>query len=189
VPKAPKRRTRNIVEKRGRIVAAAQILFTQKGFSQTSIKEIADRAEVAVGLVIRHFSSKLKLFEVALMEALTCSPNPINSSPKSDFGIRVAKVVLSKEAKVVFPAMLILSIEDEDARRIAMKVFREYAIKPAERWLGSPLAAERALYVNLLGLSLAFLDRLFGPELQADLDFPPIKWIVDSIQRAVDNKQ
>ena len=183
--KAPKRRTRNIPEKRARIISAAQILFTQRGYTHTSIKEIASRAEVAVGLVIRHFESKLKLFETALIEALTHSP--VDSSTKADFGIRLAKVVLSEETKVVFPAMVMLSIEDEEARRVAMKVFREFGIKPAARWLGSPLAAERAIYVNLLGLSLALLDRLFGPELPADLDFLPVKWIIESIQRAVDN--
>jgi AcrR family transcriptional regulator len=184
--KAPKRRTRNITEKRARIISAAQILFTRNGYSQTSIKEIAERAEVAAGLVIRHFETKLKLFEMALIEALARSP--VDSSTKAEFGIRLAKVVLSKETKVVFPAMIILSIEDEEARRVAMKVLREYGIKPAARWLGSPLAAERAVYVNLLGLTLSFLDRLFGPELQADLDYLPVRWIVDSIQRAVDNK-
>lgn len=181
---APKRRTRNIAEKRARIIAAAQILFTQKGYSQASIKEIADHAEVAAGLVIKHFDSKLKLFEAALIEALAGSN--IDASVKAGFGVRLAEVVLNKETKVVFPAMVMLSIEDEDARRVAMGVFREHGMRPTERWLGGPQAAERAIYINLLGVTLSLLDRLFGPELQADVEFPPVKWIVESIQRAVD---
>jgi AcrR family transcriptional regulator len=181
---APKRRTRNIADKRARIIAAAQILFTQKGYSQTSIKAIADHAEVAAGLVIKHFDSKLKLFEAALIEALAGSD--IDASVKAGFGMRLAEVVLDKETKVAFPAMVMLSIEDEEARRVAMNVFREHGMKPTERWLGGPLAAERAVYINLLGVTLALLDRLFGSELHADLEFPPVRWIVDSIQRAVD---
>ncbi|CAN7343227.1 helix-turn-helix domain containing protein [Phenylobacterium sp. LjRoot219] len=181
---APKRRTRNIAEKRARIIAAAQILFTQKGYSQASIKEIADHAEVAAGLVIKHFDSKLKLFEAALIAALAHSN--IDASDKAGFGMRLAEVVLNKETKVVFPAMVMLSIEDEEARRVAMAVFREHGMKPTERWLGGALAAERAVYINLLGVTLSLLDRLFGPELQADLEFPPVQWIVESIQRAVD---
>jgi AcrR family transcriptional regulator len=181
---APKRRTRNIVEKRARIIAAAQVLFTQKGYSQTSIKEIADRAEVAAGLVNKHFDSKLKLFEAALIEALAASD--IDATLKAGFGVRLAEVVLNKETKVAFPAMVMLSIADEDARRVAMGVFREHGMKPTEQWLGGPQAAERAVYINLLGVTLALLDRLFGPELQADVDFPPVKWIAESIQRAID---
>jgi AcrR family transcriptional regulator len=182
---APKRRTRNIADKRARIIAAAQILFTQKGYSQTSIKAIADHADVAVGLVIKHFDSKLKLFEAALIEALAGSD--IDASVKAGFGMRLAEVVLNKETKVAFPAMVMLSIEDEEARRVAMSVFREHGMKPTERWLGGPQAAERAIYINLLGVTLSLLDRLFGPELQADVDFPPVRWIVDSIQQAVDH--
>jgi AcrR family transcriptional regulator len=180
----PRRRTRNIAEKRARIVATAQILFTRKGYSQTSIKEIADGAEVATGLVIKHFESKLKLFEISLIEAFANSP--FNPSGKAGFGLRLADAILNRETEVASPAMIILSIEDEEVRRVAMKVVREYGIKPTERWLGPPIAAERAIYINLLGLTLSLLDRLFGEEMQADLTFPPVKMLIESIQQAVD---
>lgn len=178
-----KRRTRNVADKRARIIAAAQVLFTEKGYSQTSVKAIAERSEVAAGLVIRHFESKLKLFEIALIEALAASP--VGSSDRDGFARQVAGVVLSDEAQVVFPAMIMLSLEDEDARRVAMEVVREHVIKPTAQWLGEPLAQQRAVYVIVLSLGLALLGRLFAGELKADLDAPPVKWIIDQIQGAV----
>src|ERR1700753_3561466 len=117
------RRTRNVSDKRARIISAAQILFTCKGYSQASVRDIAAAAEVAVGLVIRHFESKLKLFELALIDAL--SGSPVDASSRAGFGASVATVVLSKETKVVLPSMVILSIEDEDARRVAMQGVRK----------------------------------------------------------------
>ena len=180
----PRRRTRNIAEKRARIIAAAQILFTRKGYSQTGIKEIADHAEVATGLVIKHFESKLKLFEAALIEAFAHSP--FSPAGKAGFGLRLADAILNREAEVASPAMIILSIEDEEVRRVTMRVVREYGIKPTEHWLGPPMAAERAIYINLLGLTLSLLDRLFGAELQADLAFPPVQMLINAIQQAVD---
>jgi hypothetical protein len=82
--------------------------------------------------------------------------------------------------------MIILSIEDEEVRRVAMNVVREYAIKPAERMLGPPLTSERAIYITFLGMTLSLFDRLFGSEVQMDLEFLPVKSIIESIQRAVD---
>jgi AcrR family transcriptional regulator len=179
----PRRRTRNIAEKRERIIAAAQILFTQRGYSQTSIKEIAERAEVAVGLVNRHFESKLKLFEAALIEALTHSS--LASSERSSFGEQVAEVIFDRTRQVATPAMTILSMEDEDARRVTMKVVREYAIKPGAEWLGGPMAVERAIYMNVLGLSLSLLDRLFNEDQTMTPQSLPVRWIVEAIQDAV----
>jgi hypothetical protein len=66
-----------------------------------------------------------------------------------------------------------------------MEVVREHVIKPTAEWLGEPLASERAVYVIVLSLGLALLRRLFAGELKADLDAPPVKWIIDSIQGAV----
>lgn len=180
---AQKRRTRNVAEKRARIIAAAQVLFTEKGYSQTSIKDIAERSDVAAGLVIRHFESKLRLFELALIEALATSP--VGSADRAGFARQIAAVLLSEETTVAFPAMVMLSIGDEEARRVAMGVVREHVIKPTAQWVGEPAATERAVYIIVLSLGLALLERLFAGDLDADLDAPPVKWIIESIQGAV----
>lgn len=47
---------------RDRILAAAQEVFSQKGFHQATMDEIAERAEVGKGTIYRHFPSKENLF-------------------------------------------------------------------------------------------------------------------------------
>ncbi|ROQ93241.1 TetR/AcrR family transcriptional regulator [Desulfosoma caldarium] len=47
---------------RERILAAAQEVFSQKGFHQATMDEIAERADVGKGTLYRHFPSKENLF-------------------------------------------------------------------------------------------------------------------------------
>lgn len=184
---APRRRTRNIEEKRARIIAAAQLLFTRKGYSQASIKDIAREAEVADGLINKHFESKLKLFEVALIAALTAAP--IDASNKAAFGTSLARATLGEGGAVIYSAMIILSIEDEEARRVAMNVLSSYAVSPTEEWLGGGQhARERAIYISVMGLSLTLMERLFGDELKRGIDSEPVQWIVDAIQQTVEDR-
>ncbi|HPZ52032.1 MAG TPA: TetR/AcrR family transcriptional regulator [Clostridia bacterium] len=47
---------------RKKIMEAGLVLFAQKGFALTSIKDIAEAAGISTGLIYRHFSSKEDLF-------------------------------------------------------------------------------------------------------------------------------
>lgn len=179
---APKRWTRNAAEKRSRIIAAAQRLFTQHGYSQTSIKQIATLAGVSMGLVNAHFDSKLKLFEAALVNAFDQTSSGL--SEKAGFADRLSGVVLNNPVGVASPAMIILSIEDEEARKVAVAVLREHGIGPTEAWLDGEQARDRALYINFLGLCLSLMGRLFADEIQ--LNSVPMQWLLGSVQQAVD---
>lgn len=55
------RRERNMSEKRDRILAAASDLFTERGFSAVTTKEVSDRADVAAGTLFRYAASKSEL--------------------------------------------------------------------------------------------------------------------------------
>jgi AcrR family transcriptional regulator len=68
-PRRPAERGRGrppIPELRERILAAAEALFSTRGFHGTGLRDIAERAGVAVGNVYTHFPTKEALFE-ALM--------------------------------------------------------------------------------------------------------------------------
>ena len=67
-----KPRTMNPDGKRSAIMAAAEILFTKKGFAGTTMAEIARQADVAVGTLYRLFPDKLALL-VALHDAMELS--------------------------------------------------------------------------------------------------------------------
>lgn len=60
-PTRAERRTRS----RQAILSAAQALFAERGYERTSIRAVADRAEVDPALVMQHFGSKDGLFASA----------------------------------------------------------------------------------------------------------------------------
>jgi hypothetical protein len=61
----PKRR-RDPEASRAAILEAAQAVFTERGYARATIREIARRAGVTHGLVMRHFGSKEQLLIAAL---------------------------------------------------------------------------------------------------------------------------
>jgi AcrR family transcriptional regulator len=58
---------RSTAEVRRLLLEAAQELFAAKGYANTTTREIAERAGVSETLLFRHFSSKQKLFERAIV--------------------------------------------------------------------------------------------------------------------------
>jgi AcrR family transcriptional regulator len=63
---APPKRTRNPAAHRAAILEAARVTFAERGYARATIREIARRAGVANGLVLRHFGSKENLFMAAV---------------------------------------------------------------------------------------------------------------------------
>ncbi len=62
------RKTRELEWRRQDILAAAERLFSQKGFFKTSMVEIAEEAEFAIGTVYQFFKSKEEMY-LSLIEA------------------------------------------------------------------------------------------------------------------------
>jgi AcrR family transcriptional regulator len=63
---APRRRRRDAEASRAAILQAAQEVFTERGYARATIREIAARAGVTHGLVMRHFGTKERLLLAAL---------------------------------------------------------------------------------------------------------------------------
>jgi AcrR family transcriptional regulator len=64
---APRRkRTRDPEGHRAAILEAARAAFAERGFARATIRDVAERAGVTHGLVIRHFSTKEQLFLAAV---------------------------------------------------------------------------------------------------------------------------
>jgi AcrR family transcriptional regulator len=61
------RKRRPTGEPRRLILAAARDLFSRRGYSDTSTRELADRAQVSETLIFRYFGSKAVLFREALV--------------------------------------------------------------------------------------------------------------------------
>jgi AcrR family transcriptional regulator len=66
--KKPKRRKSS--DLRAAILAAAQEVFTERGYAAASTREIAERAQAAEPLIFRHFDKKAKLFAAAVFDPI-----------------------------------------------------------------------------------------------------------------------
>jgi AcrR family transcriptional regulator len=64
----PKRRKSS--DLRSDILAAAQQVFTERGYAAASTREIAERAKAAEPLIFRHFEKKAKLFAAAVFDPI-----------------------------------------------------------------------------------------------------------------------
>lgn len=66
-------------DRRQQIVAVATELFSKKGFSGTTTKEIADRAGVSEAIIFRHFATKRDLYAAILQFKTRQSSRDIRS--------------------------------------------------------------------------------------------------------------
>jgi AcrR family transcriptional regulator len=69
MPKIKPRR-RKSSDLRSDILAAAQQVFTERGYAAASTREIAERANAAEPLIFRHFEKKAKLFAAAVFDPI-----------------------------------------------------------------------------------------------------------------------
>lgn len=64
--RAQEPRRRDPEGRRAAIIEAARQTFTERGYTRTTMREVARRAGVTHGLITRHFSSKERLFLAAV---------------------------------------------------------------------------------------------------------------------------
>lgn len=64
------RRNREKEARRQAILAAAEAVFSQKGFQPATVEDVAERAELAVGTLYLYFSSKEELFVSMILDAM-----------------------------------------------------------------------------------------------------------------------
>jgi AcrR family transcriptional regulator len=64
----PITRRRKRGEAKAIILTVAQRLFAERGYANTSMREVAEQAEVAEALIFRHFGSKAGLFTASVTE-------------------------------------------------------------------------------------------------------------------------
>ena len=73
-PSRAPRRTSAGAATRGRIVAAAERLFAERGYSGVSMPAIAAAAGITAGAIYKHFASKEQLFFTVVRRAVEAAP-------------------------------------------------------------------------------------------------------------------
>jgi AcrR family transcriptional regulator len=93
------------ISARGRILAAAERLFAERGFDHTSTALVAAEARVPQGLIFYHFKTKMELLlavirenQASLLDGLLPAPPP---AADPDDGLRQAVVTLWRHLSAV----------------------------------------------------------------------------------------
>jgi len=153
----PSQAARRSDDSKARIIDSALRLFSQKGYAKAGLREIAADAGVAGSLAVKYFASKSNLFEAALRKALI-DPT-IFQADRSRFGKSIVDSITDTDNAVLAPAMIALSLGDDDALAVILKVSREEILAPMANWLGTPDASARASFIFMLTTGYAIFGR------------------------------
>lgn len=182
------RRDREVAGRRAEIIRAAARVFAEKGYQRATIREIAEKAEVAEGTIYNHFTNKADLL-VALIEGLDSVPQQVSDLEdglESDLRGFFADYLRRRLQRAGADFGLLLSLmpevlADEELRhslverhlRPEMEAFEAHArariARGEVRPLDIPLTV-RILQSSILGLSL--LQALGDPVTLAAIDEP-----------------
>lgn len=139
---------RDAERSRQAILAAAQALFAERGFSATGIRDIAAASGFSPALVIRYFDNKENILRAALDEVLVIGP--LIDGPRDTFGERVA-TLYDRESETGSPfAMIMLATADPSARELCRDLLHSRVTIPLSRWLGGDDGATRAARLQTL---------------------------------------
>jgi AcrR family transcriptional regulator len=153
----PQPRRRNAPKTKAAILAAAQKSFSEHGYSQVGIRDIAVIAGVSSTLLLRYFGSKAGLFEAALTDAMRMEQLFVRR--RNEFGEHLTNLFLDVNLDIKPPSIIALSTGDADAREITTRVTEEHVLTPLAKWLGAPDARVRALEIVLLSVGFVLYTR------------------------------
>lgn len=148
---------------RDAVLASARELFAERGYGATTIRQIAQRADVDPALVIQYFGSKQGLFEAAIELPFDASQivARIVDGPKSKIGERLVEAFLSIwDSPMLGPQMVALlrsAASDEAAAQRLREVVDAKMLRPVVESVGMPEPRLRAHLVGsqMIGLGLA----------------------------------
>ena len=175
---------RNAADTKARIIEAAQSAFAERGYSQTGVRDIALRAGVASSLIIKYFGTKSNLFGEALKQSL--AEAAFRDELKPQFGETLIGAITDRRLRIDAPAMIALSLGDDEARQVSASVIQQHVIDALAAWLGPPQAQTRAINLLVLGVGFAILNRHLGVKLPAEIWEKSGQWFSSTIQDIVD---
>lgn len=148
-----RKRRRDPVAHRAAILAAARASFAELGYTKATIREIAQRAGVTHGLVMRHFTSKEELFIAAVPGSRDLGDVLIG--PPETLADRIAEAFVQRmekpESDDPFLAVIRSAAAGEPAATRLYDAMRARSLEAYRSVLNGPDLEER---VDLLGAHL-----------------------------------
>ena len=151
-PPQAKKRVRAPEVHRAAILDAARATFAERGFAKATIREIAQRAGVTHGLVMRHFPSKEALFVAAVPGAGHLGHNVAGDLGGLPGRVARAYVERMEAADGADPFIAVVrSAADEKTARRLLAAMRERSLAAYRTVLDAPDTEQR---VDLVGAHL-----------------------------------
>ncbi|RSS70280.1 TetR family transcriptional regulator [Streptomyces sp. WAC06614] len=149
----PKKRRRDPEASQAAILAAARAAFAERGYARATIREIAQRAGVTHGLVMRHFPSKEQLFIAAMPGA----PDLVDLVPGTPETLphRIARAYVDRMERAdgndPFIALIRSAASDEQA---ATKLYVAMRARSTEAYRQVVTGPDADVRIDLLGAHL-----------------------------------
>ncbi|AHK31672.1 hypothetical protein OPAG_05014 [Rhodococcus opacus PD630] len=144
-------------------LAAAAALFSERGYSQVTIRDIAALAELSPAMVMKCVGNKQELF----LEVATVEPLPLPACPSSDLGQALVRDIFDRfYADTVEPMTraIMLRLTAPDHQSVIQHFTSGYVDPLTERLGGDVDARLRAeLAVSAL-VGFATMLRIFGAD-------------------------
>jgi AcrR family transcriptional regulator len=145
------------------IAAAARLLFSERGYDRTTIRGIADQADVDPALVNHFFGSKLDLFATvtALPDELAAAIPRIADGPKSRAGERLAEFLMDvledPDRRAAILSLVRAAASEPEAARAVREIVSERVLSPIAESLAADQPKLRASLINsqMVGLVMA----------------------------------
>lgn len=188
MPSVPAKRParRSSVDTKARIIEAAQIAFSTRGYAQSVLTEIAESADVTAPLIIRYFGSKESLFEEAFSQCIDALP--VFDADLSEFGkVSIGMMTGGHEPTRRASGMIAHSIGDPRSREITMRLIKERVLGPLAQSMGGADGAARADLLVMLGIGYTTM-RMITPLPDAAEGESPVlaDWLINAVQSIVD---
>lgn len=170
---------------RAAILAAAQELFATRGYARATVRDIAARAGVTHGLVMRHFGTKEELFVAAMpgvRDLDQIAPGPAATLPDRIAAAWVERMESTADSDPT--TALVLSATDRDAAVRLYNVMIEHSLRAYHAVLGAGRDDDIRLQLiaaQLIGVTYTRYILRTGP--LADLDAPElIRWLAATLR-------
>lgn len=170
---------------RAAILASAEELFAARGYEGATVRDIAARAGVTHGLVMRHFGTKEELFVAAMPGARDLdeiAPGPVETLPDR---VAAAWVARMESVSASDPSTaLILSASNRDAAVRLYTVLIERSVRVYREVLGSTREGDIRLQLmaaQLIGVTFTRYVLRVGP--LAELDAQElVRWLAKTLR-------
>ena len=152
----PEEQTRSAKTK-ARIVQAATGLFAELGFERTTVRLVAQAAQIHPSMVMRYFGSKEALFIASVSFDLRL-PN-LASTARKQIGQVLVRHFLSRWEESAgnndLPALLRIALTHPAGKERLAAIFEEQLVPALQRFLSAKQARQRAALIATQTLGLA----------------------------------